>query len=44
VQEGKQESRWGNERKGERENDQDGKQTSWLENITLFPEEMVILS
>ncbi|MGI6572696.1 MAG: M24 family metallopeptidase [Fermentimonas sp.] len=44
VQEGKQESRWGSERKDERENDQDGKQTSWLENITFFPEEMVVLS
>ena len=34
----------GSERKSEWENDREEGQTSWLENITLFPEEMVVLS
>jgi Xaa-Pro aminopeptidase len=50
VREGKRENGWENEgerkgeRKSERENDREEGQTSWLENITLFPEEMVLLS
>ncbi len=44
VREGKQKSEWENERKGERAKDQKGEQTCWLENITLFPEEMMVLS
>jgi Xaa-Pro aminopeptidase len=37
---GEQVNRW----ESERENDREEGQTSWLENITLFPEEMVLLS
>lgn len=44
VREGKRENGWEGERKGERENGWKGEQTSWLENITLSPEEMVVLS
>ena len=52
VREGKRENGWDNKRKGEqvnrweseRENDREREQTSWLENITLYPEEMVVLS
>ncbi len=52
VREGKRENGWDNKQKGEqvnrweseRENDREREQTSWLENITLYPEEMVVLS
>ena len=44
VREGIRENGWGSKRKGERENDRERDQTSWLENITLYPEEMVVLS
>ncbi len=44
VREGKRENDRENERKGKQENDREREQSSWLENITLFPEEMVVLS